>query len=296
MYYFTSITANYTAKAKVLCKSLKRHNRDAFFVLVISGEVPEDVVPSPGLFDYILNIDDIRGIRDPDIFKFKYNITELCTAVKPYAARQILEDFGADSIIYLDPDIKVFGPLTEAVDILKEKSMVFTPHQTRWEEDHEFIKSNDILFLKRGTMNLGFFGVKNDAEGRSFLDWWADRLQDYCFDDDSELQDVLEKERLLGLFTDQKWIDLVPSYFENHHILRDPGYNMCTWNMTHRTVVEKDSGYEVNGRPLRFFHFSGYDSGGHVNELRRNLEANPKNGAVQGISDEYAMDLVENND
>ena len=65
-----------------------------------------------------------------------------------------------------------------------------------------------------------------------------------------------------GLFTDQRWVDLAPAFFEGLKILRDPGYNVATWNLTHRTVAGSlESGLTVNGRPLCFFHFSGFDSG-----------------------------------
>ena len=63
-----------------------------------------------------------------------------------------------------------------------------------------------------------------------------------------------------GLFVDQRWVDLVPGMFERVDILRDPGYNVAYWNLTHRRITDTPSGYEVSGVPLCFFHFSGYDA------------------------------------
>jgi hypothetical protein len=98
--------------------------------------------------------------------------------------------------------------------------MVFTPHQLEFEDDDSYVISNEILFLKRGSFNLGFFGVKADETGLKFLNWWNNRLMLYCFDDDYELIKFLEPAGLLGMFTDQKWIDLVHAFFDGYYILK----------------------------------------------------------------------------
>ncbi len=60
------------------------------------------------------------------------------------------------------------------------------------------------------------------------------------------------------MFTDQRWVDFVPSFFE-HYILKDPGYNVAYWNLHGRELRAESDGYLVDGAPLRFFHFSGFD-------------------------------------
>jgi len=198
-------------------------------------------------------------------------------------------------VVYLDPDIMVFSQLDEVDLLLDTHSMVFTPHQLDFEEDDSYVVSNEILFLKRGTYNLGFFAVKADETGLKFLKWWNKRLMYYCFDDDYELLNVLEPDGLLGMFTDQKWIDLVPAFFDGYHILKDPGYNVCTWNMTQRYIKETgDGSYTVNGKPLRFFHFSGFDEGVHHNEMQRALNYNHKNRDATILSAMYEKQLIKN--
>jgi hypothetical protein len=128
---------------------------------------------------------------------------------------------------------------------------LLTPHQAVPETTLESIIDNEICSLKHGIYNLGFLGVKNSPQGRTFAEWWASRLNHFCFDDIPG-----------GIFTDQRWIDLAPAFFPDHTILRDPGYNVCTWNLTHRKVEGSlQSGLTANGQPLVFYHFSGLDSG-----------------------------------
>lgn len=76
----------------------------------------------------------------------------------------------------------------------------------------------------------------------------------YCYD---------EIER--GLFTDQRWCDLVPAFFSGTYVLRDPGYNVASWNLSQRAVTIDDDGRILAaGQPLRFFHFTKITHAGQI--------------------------------
>jgi hypothetical protein len=285
---------NYLAKAKILCASLKKYNPKAKFLLAISDLIPEFVYTENPEFDEILFTKNMSQIGNPEAFYFKHNITELCTAVKPFVASYIFEKHSAAKVVYLDPDIVVFNSLDNLETLLDEKSIALTPHQLQPEELDLYIRENEVLFLKRGIFNLGFFGVKNDLEGNAFLKWWASRLMHYCFDDNYCMYDYMLKYGYLGMFTDQKWIDFIPVYFNNYHIIKLPGYNASTWNLSHRLVTEKNGEHFVNGEPLYFFHFSGFDSGAHLNELEKHLSHYPHNAQVRKLSIWYQNALLKN--
>lgn len=296
-YYFTSITANYLAKARVLGKSLKKYNPDAKFIVVMSDDLPEMVNINDEPFDDVLFIGDFSEIKNKEQFLFKHTITELCTAVKGMASLEIMRRYNASSVIYLDPDIAVFNPLTELEDMFNQgNSILLVPHQIQPEQEDFFIKRNEILFLKRGSYNFGFFGVKNDAEGKRFLEWWNARLCSFCFDDNYDLLPELTKDGLLGMFTDQKWADLIPSFFDNVKIIKEPSYNVCTWNLTQRVLKVDGEKITVNEKPLYFFHFSGFDSGAHRNELENILRYDDRNKDVRILSDWYEKQIKENDE
>ena len=248
---FTSIATNYIPKARVLANSLKTFHPDYVFHIVLCDAVPVwfDITEEP--FDSVLTINDL-GIEQPESWIFKHSIVELSTAVKGFALRRLLQKPGCEQVLYFDPDMVILSPLNGLINEFGSSSSIFlTPHIAEPEKTIDAILDNEFSVLQHGIYNLGFIGVKNSAEGVRFADWWADRLYHFCYDDIPH-----------GIFTDQRWIDLAPAYFSQCKILRDPIYNVCTWNLTHRDVTGSFAeGFHANERPIVFYHFSGFDSG-----------------------------------
>lgn len=250
MHVFTSITSNYIPKARVLAESVKSHAPDAQFHLLLCDAPPTGFDMAREVFDHLITLDDLP-IDNRAAWIYQHNVVELCTAVKGMGLQRLLRQAGNGKVVYLDPDIAVFAPLDRIAQLLDSHSIVLTPHQTEPERDYSAILDNEISSLKYGVFNLGFLAVRNSEEGVRFANWWSDRLHHFCFDD-----------RGRGLFTDQKWIDLAPALFDDIFILREPGFNVSTWNLSHRQLSgDLASGIHVNGEPLRFYHFSGLDSG-----------------------------------
>ena len=52
-------------------------------------------------------------------------------------------------------------------------------------------------------------------------------------------------------------------------IIRDPGYDVASWNLDCRKLSFNEEGVlMVNSEyPLRFYHFTGYDSGAGANVI-----------------------------
>lgn len=258
MHVFTSITANYLPKAASLAHSVKRVHPEAVFHLILSDDMVECDPVVTRAFDTIIHASELP-IPNLPRFLFRHRIVELCTAVKGAAFQHIADAHGADRIYYFDPDIIVAGRLDDMERALDHDSVLLTPHSIEPESDVAAMMDNERIALKHGAYNLGFLAAKMDAAGRRVIDWWSDRLQRWCYDDVAD-----------GLFTDQRWMDLAPSMFDGVKILRDPQYNVSTWNLSHRRAAgEAPYGIAINGRPLVFYHFSGFDSGAQLMMLKR---------------------------
>jgi len=110
------------------------------------------------------------------------------------------------------------------------------------------MRPSELDILRAGTYNCGFVGVRRCEEALAFVEWWKRRLYDYC---------VVDLPR--GLFLDQRWIDLAPSFISRVGVIRDPSFNVAYWNLSQREISFSNGRFLVNGRPLGFYHFSGFD-------------------------------------
>ncbi len=250
MHVFTSITSNYIPKARVLAASVKKFHPEAQFHLVLSDDRPDWLGEEDEPFDSVIMAQDLP-VPDFHPWIFKHTLVEMCTAVKGAGFQYIFDKFDAKYVFYFDPDMALFSTLESLLKKFETASVLLTPHQAEPEESIRAIVDNEICSLKHGVFNLGFLAVKNSGEGRRFIDWWAARLSEFCYDDIAG-----------GLFTDQRWVDLAPCFFEDIHVAREPIYNVATWNLTHRQAIGSiKDGVMINGLPLCFYHFSGFDSG-----------------------------------
>jgi len=242
---FTSFTYAYLAKARVLARSLRRLHPDWSLLALLTDHPPAGLAPDAlADFDQVMEAAEL-GIPGFPGWIFKHDVVEACTAVKATMLRRLLEQ-GAAKVIYLDPDIAAFAPLDPLIDRLDAASIVLTPHQTTPDRGEEAVRDNEGGSMRYGIYNLGFIGVRNDATGRAFAAWWEERLLAACYDAPEQ-----------GIFTDQKYCDLVPGLFAGVHVERDPGCNVASWNIAHRPVRITPSGeVTAGGRLLRFYHFT----------------------------------------
>jgi hypothetical protein len=247
---FTSFTFSYLDRASVLASSVRRHHPDWILWAFLVDREPTGVDLSGGLavFDRVVQVESLLGDRT-ERWIFGHDIVETCTGIKGQALERVLAEPDAEMAFYLDPDIAVFGSLQPLVDSLREPavSILLTPHQLEPDDRDQAIIDNEIGSLRHGVFNLGFLGVAADDTGRGFARWWARRLDRWCHDDPAA-----------GLFTDQRWCDLVPVFFPGTRIVRDPGCNVASWNLSRRRVeiTPSDGRIVVNGTDLRFFHFT----------------------------------------
>lgn len=264
---FTIVAKNYIGLAQLLEKSIKTHNSNLAFNIVVAdeldgGDFPTNVVCAHDSFG-------IDGAKWREM-SFKYNLTEFCTAIKP-AAFQYFFSKGYDKVIYLDPDIFVFNSFAGIIEDLDKYNVILTPHvagmHINYVGEHD---EGDIL--SEGNYNLGFCALSKSERVLKMLEWWHTRLKDRCF-----------SYKGFPYCYDQKWMVLLTNYFNHDEILisRNLGYNLAPWNYFEREVYKKGDSYFVKFRnddpevveyPVTFVHFAGYKYSdlvqGKINRVR----------------------------
>jgi hypothetical protein len=244
--FATIVSPNYLAYARVLRDSLALHAPGSGFrVLVISRPAPQVAEAVAGAALDVVYATEL-GLPDFEHIAYKFDLVELNTALKPSSLKSLLRD-GFDRVVYLDPDICLYGAPEPVFQALDEAEIVLTPHALAPAMDG--LRPSDIDFLRTGSFNLGFVGLRRGAQSTALLDRWETRCLSHGFNDPG-----------YGTFVDQKWLDLAPCYFDSVDILKHPGCNAAYSNLHERSVRASDGGYSVNGLPLVFFHFSGLNA------------------------------------
>jgi len=231
----TIIARNYLPQARVLADSLHRFHADVpLFVLVIDGarvQLPTGCTA--------LSLESIGGR-----VRRRQSVKEIATAMKPRLLRHLTQEF--TSALFIDPDSLVVGELSPLFAALEQHSILLTPHLLAPPRTADRIE-RELNIVQSGIYNGGLVGVSQSDEGRRFLTWWRDRAEACCRNDVAA-----------GAYYDQRWLDLVPPFFRDVFILRDPGYDVAHWNLPDRVVHVDGAAITVDGHPCRLLHFSGF--------------------------------------
>jgi len=277
---FTIVSANYLAFAATLCTSFKKFHPNIEFYIIFVDNQYSALEEFSYLDAKFFNINDLE-IPYLSSFVYRYSILELNTAVKPFTFDYLFRHTRHETIIYLDPDIWVHAPLEETFSGLVTAEVSLTPHIRKpYRDDH---LPGDTEILQSGTYNLGYIGLRRSPRVMDFLDWWMDKLFLDCVVDIPK-----------GLFVDQKWIDLIPGFFDQISIIRHPGYNAAYWNLHERPVHHQNGAFFVEDVPLVFFHFSGY-SPFTPDRLSKhqNRHALSLTNSLSRLFDAYAAELLK---
>jgi hypothetical protein len=233
----TVITRNHLAHAHVLADSLARHHPRMRLFAVLADD-RHGLASSTSENLELLDATEI-GVDAAELRRMAamYEPAGLVSSLRGWALEAML-DRRTGAALHLDADMLVLAPLDEAAEAAGAANVVLTPHDSR-----PGSAVRELAYLTGGVFNGGFVAVGQAA--RPFLTWLRTRVARNSIRDPEH-----------GYVFGQRWLELVPALFE-HRILREPGWNVMGWNLAGRELRRAPAGYEIDGRPLRVFHFCG---------------------------------------
>ncbi len=280
--FFSICSNNYLAQATVLGRSLKMYHPETnFFLFLCDRKIPG--INYSAIADEVIEMEHI----EPNFLGLvaKYNIIELNTCVKPRVFEYLLLEKEYDQVIFLDPDVRIFHPLTGLFSRFQNENILLTPHiYSPIPIDGK--KPGEENFLIYGIYNLGFISILRTEESFKFVRWWKDRTYQRGYIDTYN-----------GIFVDQLPLNLAPVFFENVYILKDFGINMAPWNLHERYLQYHEEGIFVNGTTrLKFYHFSSFEANSFPelpknNNTRFKMEVRPDLAPIYNLYNEELLSV-----
>jgi hypothetical protein len=288
----TVATVSHLPRARVAAESWSRqHPESPFVLLLVDGQ---EWPPNSEPFEVVLPEDLGLTRQELGVQEGIYDAYELSCALEPHLIRLLL-DRGASAVVLTDTDTCFYAPVVDLAGVAASAGLVLIPTAIRPAPRHGYFEADGPIEYRRlmsGLFNTGLLAV--GPAGVDFLDWWSARLARDCL-----------REPRAGMWTDQLWVEWATVCFE-HVVYRDNSLNVGTWNLDERDLGETDGGPTVDGRPLRHFHFWGFDPrkpdihSAYYEQLREYFERErgrvlpppPTNPVLSGLIRQYADDLL----
>jgi hypothetical protein len=257
------------AHARVVAESFHRHHPD-IEVFALLADQPGDEFDVTGEPFTVLTLDDLGGDVVADL-PVRYGQQALSFALTPLVLRWLL-DREYRRVVFIKQESMVVGSLDSVFDALDRHSLVVLPHLVG-PLDGAMATDRELNVLQSGVFNGGLVGVSAGEEAGSALLWWADRVRRRC-----------ELDVELGLHFEQRWLDMVLSYFPGVHVLDDPSIGVGHWNLAERWPHPEE---------CRLFRASGFDplAPGTVTRYHSRIEMSDI-GASAALFDTFGQMLL----
>ncbi len=271
-------TKSHVPLMKTLAKSVRRHFTGQIYLLVVDSDDAELIPEGTTL----VRLSDVIETSVWQEMVSRYNILELCCALKSYLMRFLARTLSCP-IVYLDADTYLLGSMDALLPAQPNFSVFLTPHLLYPFSGDKHAEEIGMLLV--GVYNGGMLAVGTGEDRVRFLDWWQDRVTRYVYDS-----------REQGVFTDQKWLDLVPCFFKGVRISDAIGLNLGHW----RVCSERDFSLDKSGKltfcgsPVTLMHMSGFKSN-RPDLLSQHLRPPVQQGSPLGdFLQKYALEVSQN--
>jgi glycosyltransferase involved in cell wall biosynthesis len=235
--------------ARVLARGLAEQHPDAHLTVLVAG--PEHVAAGDEPFG-VLRLLELDVDAWQELFE-NHRWADLTEFLKPHLLSRVIGE-GAEAAVYLDAAVDVHAPLHPVMRGLERHGGIVAPRLVGDLpiDDH---RPNGEDLRRAGRLGASLVAFARQNVAVELFGWWAERLERAA----QLLLDPATDDPLHARPELSRWIDLAPSVFRNVSLLSDPGSAVSYWNLHERRLERHDADIMVDGRPLRFMHFEGFD-------------------------------------
>lgn len=242
LHFCTYFDANYLSRFLPMYRSLARFCEEdcrlwalcldhASEIALSKLQLPSVIpVPLSELEAHDQDLLGVKGGRSRIEYYFTCTPALICYLFKTH--------FEIGLLTYLDADLHFYSSLRPIWNEMGDAAILIIPHR---------FPERLIGQERHGIFNVAFLSFRRDERAQACIESWRRRCLEWCYDRYEE-----------GKFGDQKYLDDWPGLFPGVHVLQHKGADLAPWNIEQYRVTREGDGTYVDGYPLIFYHFQGY--------------------------------------
>lgn len=233
----------FLAQGLALIRSVERNSSIDIFWIVLAMDKPTFKVLK-SLKKNNLHLLDINDFPDLELKLVRANRPwhEFCWTATPCLLKYCLSISEPGTLVaYIDADCFFFGDIVEICEPFSDGVNIAI-------HEHRFSPDRSDWLAKSGRFNVGVVaGVKSD-EFCKCIDRWR-----------SQVLHRSDVDPQTGHCGDQGYLNEWPNLYTSLYIYESPGIGLAPWNIKNYKIKSEDEQFEIDNRPLIFFHFSAIE-------------------------------------
>jgi Glycosyl transferases group 1 len=253
MRVLTLVTPSGLPRARALGRSLRRHQPDWPFEVLVLGRAEADAsavdvgetVPVRSVCDELdLDIEALLALHD----EHDLTVLLLPSLLQRYVERS------SEPVLHLPSTVWVLAGLQPIERALSARSVLLVPRTTA-ELPDDGLEPSRAQLDRVGRLEDTIIGIDGSADAEEFLTWWRGHVE--------QTLGSLDARRSGDRPEDRPWLarflELAPARFSTA-VLEDPGCNLSMWNLDRHVLGGAADRVLVDERwPLRFLDLPGFE-------------------------------------
>ncbi|MGJ7913606.1 glycosyltransferase [Neobacillus sp. LXY-1] len=245
-YYCSTFSKDYAYKGLLLYNSLEKHDKDFEFFMICLHEEAKKIFEKMNLAHAtIISMEEIEK-EDKTLLSVKNsrNDKEYIWTSKASICLFLFNQFSEiNHIVWLDGDTLFLSDPEPIFTEWGDYSITLT--EEKWREEHKFLGDTN------GVFNTGYMGFKRDDHALECLQWFRQKLIEWCFDKWEN-----------GLWSDQVYVNDWTKRFKNVGIIENIGVNLTPYIINYRfnesSVIHSGNDIYIDNEKVIFFHYYGF--------------------------------------